>query len=110
MRGILPSTILNRGKQGFSIPIKNWLRNEMRVYMQDVLGSSPLIKSAFNTDHIQQLVREHMDYRANHNHVLWALINLAVWHRQFVESPIPSADKVTSMPATQVNIMERVLE
>ena len=85
MRGIVPDSILRRGKQGFSLPIKNWLRNEMRDYMQDTLASSPIIRDAFNGEYIQQLVKEHLDSRANHNHVLWGLINLAIWHRMFVE-------------------------
>jgi asparagine synthase (glutamine-hydrolysing) len=87
MKGILPDTIRGRGKQGYSFPIKNWLRNELSDYMKDTLGSSPLIKEAFNPGYIQQLVKEHQEYRANHNHILWALINLAVWHKLFVESP-----------------------
>jgi asparagine synthase (glutamine-hydrolysing) len=85
MRGIVPDVILRRGKQGFSPPLKNWLRNEMRDYMQDVLGSSPIIRDMFNRDYIQRLVGEHLNYQANHNHVLWALINLGVWHRLFIE-------------------------
>ena len=28
---------------------------------------------------------EHLEYKANHSHVLWALMNLGIWHRQFVE-------------------------
>ena len=85
MKGILPREILWRGKQGYSLPIKNWLRQELRGYMSDLLTSSPLMKEAFNLAYIHQLMREHQEYRANHNHILWALINLAVWHRLFVE-------------------------
>ena len=86
MQGILPDRIRGRGKQGYSIPIKNWLRNDLNDYMTDVLSSSPLMKEAFNFNYIQGLIQEHQAYQANHNHILWALINLAVWHRQFVEA------------------------
>jgi asparagine synthase (glutamine-hydrolysing) len=86
MQGILPDRIRGRGKQGYSIPIKNWLRHDLNEYMTDVLISSPLLKEAFNFNYIQGLIQEHQAYRANHNHTLWALINLAVWHRQFVEA------------------------
>ena len=86
MQGILPDRIRGRGKQGYSIPIKNWLRHDLNDYMTDVLTSSPLMKEAFNFDYIQGLMQEHQAYKANHNHILWALINLAVWHRQFVEA------------------------
>jgi len=86
MKGILPEVILRRGKQGYSLPIKNWLRQELRGYMMEVLTSSPLMKEAFNVRYIHQLITEHQEYRANHNHILWALMNLAVWHRLFVET------------------------
>jgi asparagine synthase (glutamine-hydrolysing) len=86
MKGILPDQIRGRGKQGYSLPIKNWLRQELREYMTDLLTSSPLMREAFNLDYIRQLMREHQEYRANHNHILWALINLAIWHRLFLEA------------------------
>ncbi|MEQ8537297.1 MAG: asparagine synthase (glutamine-hydrolyzing) [Coleofasciculus sp. D1-CHI-01] len=84
MKDILPDKIRHRGKQGYSLPIKNWLRQELRDYMIELLTSSSLMKEAFNINYIEQLIQEHLDYRANHNHILWALINLALWHRLFV--------------------------
>jgi asparagine synthase (glutamine-hydrolysing) len=86
MKGILPDAILTRGKQGYSFPIKNWLRQELREYMADLLTSSPLMKEAFNLDHVRRLMQEHQEYRANHNHILWALMNVAIWHRLFIEA------------------------
>jgi asparagine synthase (glutamine-hydrolysing) len=85
MQGILPEAIRHRGKQGYSFPIKNWLRQELRDYMIEVLTTSPFIKEAFNLPYIHRLMREHQEYQANHNHILWALITLTVWHRLFVE-------------------------
>ena len=84
MAGILPEKIRLRGKQGYSLPIKNWLRQELRDYMLDLFTSSSLIKESFNGNYLEQLVQEHSEYRANHNHILWALINLALWHRLFL--------------------------
>lgn len=84
MGGILPDKIRQRGKQGYSLPIKNWLRQELRDYMIDLLNTSPLMKEAFNLNYIQHLIQEHLDYRANHNHILWALINLALWYKLFI--------------------------
>lgn len=86
MRGQVPAKILRRGKQGYSFPVKNWLRGELRNYMRETLTSSPLIKEAFNLRYIQQLIQAHERFQANHNHILWALLNLAVWHRLFIEN------------------------
>jgi asparagine synthase (glutamine-hydrolysing) len=88
MKGLLPESILRRGKQGYSLPIKNWLRQELRDYTTELLTSSPLMAEMFNLTYIRQLIREHQDYRANHSHLLWALINLAIWHRQFIETRV----------------------
>ena len=65
MKGILPESIRSRGKQGYSLPIKNWLREELKEYMIDVLTSSVLLKEAFNMDYIERLINEHLNYRAN---------------------------------------------
>jgi asparagine synthase (glutamine-hydrolysing) len=102
MRGLLPPVILGRGKQGYSFPIKNWLRRELKDYTRETLISSPLIREAFNLPYIEQLIQEHQEYRANHNHVLWALINLAVWHRLFMESQRSPRQSDTCQPPYHV--------
>jgi asparagine synthase (glutamine-hydrolysing) len=96
MRGILPETILTRGKQGYSIPIKNWLRVELYEFMMDTFRSSPVLRELFDMAYVDRLVDEHRQYRANHNHVLWGLLNLAVWHRLFFET---SRADLASSPA-----------
>jgi asparagine synthase (glutamine-hydrolysing) len=83
MRGLLPDVILNRGKQGYSLPIKNWLRAELHDFMLDTFQSSSIVHELFDVRYLQVLVDEHLAFRANHNHVLWAVLNLAVWHRTF---------------------------
>ena len=85
MTGILPSFILERGKQGYSLPLKTWLRGELREYMTTLLNTSPLIREHFNVPFVNTLIDEHVRHVRNHNHVLWALMNLALWHRRYIE-------------------------
>jgi asparagine synthase (glutamine-hydrolysing) len=87
MKDILPEGIAYRRKHGYSFPIKHWLRQELKDYMQAVLTDSPLIKSCFKMGFVQQRVREHLSGFSNHSHLLWALMNLAIWHRLFMEDP-----------------------
>jgi asparagine synthase (glutamine-hydrolysing) len=89
MTGILPSFVLDRGKQGYSLPLKTWLRGELREYMTALLNASPLIREHFNPDGVHVMIDEHMRRARNHNHVLWALMNAALWHRRFVEDAEP---------------------
>jgi asparagine synthase (glutamine-hydrolysing) len=96
MDGILPDHIRGRGKQGYSLPIKNWLRGELRDYMEDILAGSPLIDEYFDRRFIRRLIDEHMGLKANHNHVLWALLNLAVWHGLFIAPASTSSDAASA--------------
>ena len=40
-RGLLPETILDRPKQGFSIPLRAWLRGPLAALVQDLLVHQP---------------------------------------------------------------------
>ena len=33
--------------------------------------------------YVNRLIEEHRAMQQNHNHVLWALINIAIWHNRF---------------------------
>lgn len=83
IRDFLPPGIVNRGKQGYSFPSKNWLREQLKDYMIELLNSSSLIKENLNLKYVKILIKEHLARTHNHNHTLWALINLTVWHNKF---------------------------
>ena len=86
---ILPPKIVGRGKQGYSFPIKEWLREEWRGYMTDLLLKSEGVRAYTEESHVRTLIEEHLSRRANHNHVLWALMNFSLWHRRFIENAEP---------------------
>lgn len=77
---LLPQSILARGKEGFSIPMKNWLRGELRPMMMDLLSPGRLQRQGwFEPDYVQQLIAEHLAERANHSHRLWPLMVFQLW-------------------------------
>ncbi len=83
LEGMLPDNIVNRGKQGYSLPVKHLLRGPLKTYMTNLLNESALIRETMNADTVNRLIREHLAMKHNHNHVLWALINTAIWQRKF---------------------------
>jgi asparagine synthase (glutamine-hydrolysing) len=85
LEGYLPHDIVYRGKQGYSLPVKHLLRTQLKDYMTELLMTSPVIRENMNVDYVQQLIDEHVASKHNHNHVLWGMINTAVWHRRFLE-------------------------
>ena len=83
LEGILPKEIVWRGKQGYSLPVKNLLRTQLKDFMVALLHESPLIREDFDVAFVDRLIEEHLSMKQNHNHVLWGLMNIAIWHRRF---------------------------
>lgn len=76
-RDLLPAEILRRGKEGFSIPMKNWLRGPLRPVMADVLAPERLEdRGWFRPQEVARLMEEHLRGRQNHAHRLWCLMAL----------------------------------
>ncbi|MBD3374904.1 asparagine synthase (glutamine-hydrolyzing) [candidate division KSB1 bacterium] len=86
MQGILPEQILSRGKEGFSIPIKNWIKEELNPLMNDALSTDRLKETGlFAINSVHRMMNEHMAGQENHSHKLWALIVFQRWYRQYVK-------------------------
>ena len=83
LEDLLPREIVYRGKQGYSLPVKHLLRGQLKDYMVERLHDSRLIRECMRVDAIDTLIEEHCSMRQNHNHVLWALLNVAIWHDRF---------------------------
>jgi asparagine synthase (glutamine-hydrolysing) len=84
---VLPREILGREKQGFSIPLKAWLNEEWNGLLHDVLSESALRRDGlFDPATVQRWIREHEAGRANHSHILWALMVFHLWKRRWLDA------------------------
>jgi len=80
MKDVLPDTILNRKKEGFSIPMKNWLRRELQPLMRDLLSRERVARRGlFDPAVVEQLMNEHTEGRENHAHTLFPLMVFERW-------------------------------
>ncbi len=81
---LLPPGIAHRKKEGFSLPIKNWLRSDLAEVARDEIFSSATIAEHFDPDGLREIWEQHQSRRHNHSHLLWTLLNLALWSRMFL--------------------------
>lgn len=80
MRDVLPAGILNRRKEGFSIPMKNWLRHELQPLMRDLLSRDRVSRRGlFDADVVEQLMNDHVTGKENHAHTLFPLMVFERW-------------------------------
>jgi asparagine synthase (glutamine-hydrolysing) len=92
LAGRLPATVLDKPKEGFSIPLKHWLRTQLRPLMNDLLSAETVRRRGyFSVDCVERWKRDHLAGRANHSHRLWALMVFELWHRQVYEAPRPAS-------------------
>jgi asparagine synthase (glutamine-hydrolysing) len=84
--GLLPAEVLAKPKQGFSIPLKHWLRGPLRPLLTDLLSASTIGRDGyFEPQCVTRWISEHLDGRANHSHRLWALMVFTLWKQQVME-------------------------
>ena len=80
----LPREIIYRPKQGFVMPLTQWLDGALKPRMERALSQEGLGKRGLFRDGVlQRVLREHRDGRSNHAGRLWALTVLELWFSKY---------------------------
>jgi asparagine synthase (glutamine-hydrolysing) len=94
----VPSELLHRRKQGFSLPLVHWMRNELKDELLPILlEPRTLQRGYFRAEAIRGVLDEHFTGRRDHSGILWMLLVFELWHRNFLEK-YRSAQADGSMP------------
>ncbi len=87
MEGTVPRSILYRKKQGFGLPISEWINAQLREKIHGDLSDRRFSERGyFEKSYVQTLLNEHAKGRRDHSHALWLLWMLELWHRKFVDN------------------------
>jgi asparagine synthase (glutamine-hydrolysing) len=82
----IPAELLHRPKQGFQLPLEQWLRGELKEKFLSILTESrSLQRGYFRPEAVRGLVDEHIRGRRNRSGVLWKMLILEWWHRNYLE-------------------------
>src|SRR5262249_14472920 len=85
LRGHLPRPILERRKQGFGVPIAQWLRGPLRPLLEETLARERLrAVGLFDADRVAELMSEHLSGRRDHRNVLWSLLIFEQWREAYL--------------------------
>ena len=101
MRDKLPVSVLRRSKTGLDIPTHDWLRGSLRPLLMDTLSTEAIDQTnLFRRDHIEFLIKQHMERRANLGYHLWGLLVLFLWIKYW-NIQTTSAPRVTEKIAAR---------
>jgi len=82
----LPWDLVHRKKQGFAVPLGPWFRNELKDLMMETLSVSNLNRRGlFDPDAAHRIIREHLDGREDHHLLLFGMLMIEWWHKEFVD-------------------------
>ncbi len=81
----VPAELFERPKQGFGVPISEWLRGDLKDWAEDLLDEYELkAQGLLNYKLIGDMWKEHKQGRGNHVNKLWNVLMFQAWHRRWV--------------------------
>jgi len=81
----VPKEMMDRPKAGFSLPISDWLRTDLKDYIEDFLCEKEIKKVCFfNSDYVNKLVTLFMNGKLNDDSVIWRLLQFMMWHKKWM--------------------------
>lgn len=82
---LLPKGILNRPKHGFTVPLDKWFRGELKPLGEMCLLHQAALAEFLSLGVVRRIWQEHQGKKADHGTILWSLLMLALWQREYQE-------------------------
>ena len=82
----VPKAALYRRKQGFSMPLVHWFRQEPSPALLDILHEPKTIQRGyFSSEGVRRRLWEHRKGLRDRSWEIWHLLIFELWHRNFLE-------------------------
>jgi asparagine synthase (glutamine-hydrolysing) len=88
MEDILPKEIITRRKAAFGLPVRSWLRNELREMVGDLLAEKRVReRGLFRPEIVTKMVEDNRSGNRDYTLQLWSLLTLELWQQTFTDAP-----------------------
>jgi len=73
---------VDRPKQGFEVPLREWFRGDLREFVQDALSPDAVGRfGLLRQDGVAAVLQAHLSGRQDTHPLLWALTSLLRWEQ-----------------------------
>lgn len=80
----LPQDIIYRPKSGFGAPVRKWVLEDMKEYIDEELSESKINEiGIFNYSEVRKLVEDNKLGKIDAAYTIWAILGVSSWVRQF---------------------------
>lgn len=80
---LLPSKIINRGKQGFNIPQNKWFKGSLKKHIVSQILNSSIIGYVFDREKIEKYLDDYFNTDLNYDNNIFALFSLSLWFDKY---------------------------
>jgi asparagine synthase (glutamine-hydrolysing) len=95
----VPKEVLYRPKQGFALPLRHWMRHELKDLIVSALTEPRTTQRGyFNPKGVRRILDEHFTGRRDHSPRIWRLLMLELWHRNFLEAAPAELSPIVNSP------------
>ncbi len=85
LRRHVPDKLFERPKQGFNMPVGDWLRDPLKDWAEGLLDEKHLNdQGLLNTAMIRKTWQAHLDGQGNHAESLWSVLMFQAWHKRWM--------------------------
>jgi len=76
----VPKDLVDRPKMGFSVPIGTWLRGDLKIWAEDLLGTvGSIAGGVLQEKPVMKTWDEHISGQRDHSHRLWTILMFLSW-------------------------------
>jgi asparagine synthase (glutamine-hydrolysing) len=80
VRGLLPAELLDRPKEGFIMPINDWILTRLRTFVEGVLSAPHLARHGLiDPEAVRDILHAHYTGTANYGNRIWNLVMFQFW-------------------------------
>ena len=89
MEPVLPHDVIYRPKTGFGVPLRRWLRHELRPRVEEVLSESSLRRRGIlDPAAVARLRKDDAAGRVDGTYPIFSFLCLELWCRRFLDAPV----------------------
>jgi asparagine synthase (glutamine-hydrolysing) len=78
----VPEKIVNRPKQGFSIPVSFWLKNDLKKWAETIIDGIPIDSTFWDKQLITNIWNEHQSGITDHPEKIWNILALELFFKR----------------------------
>lgn len=80
----LPSEIINRPKTSFGLPLRSWIKNDLREVIDDYLNEESVRnRGIYDPHYVRKLIEDDRSGINDHSLKIWVLLSNEIWFRTF---------------------------